>query len=964
MTPERWVQVRDLLNSALQLEPSRRSAYLDQHCSNDPSLRKDVDSFLAAEHELRSSFLGLPAVAQMARERNSSSTVFWAAGTKLGPYEIQSLLGAGGMGEVYRAHDPRLGREVAIKVLPRASISNPDRLRRFEQEARAAAALNHPNILAIYDIGTTDQAIPYVVSELLEGETLRECLRRGPLPVRKSVDLTLQITSGLGAAHAKGIIHRDLKPENLFLIGDGRLKILDFGLAKAIKGLGSSFVDSLPLSGHTEAGLVMGTVAYMSPEQVRGLAIDQRSDIFAVGAIAYEMLTGNRAFPGNTAADTINAILSRDPTPLSENNLALFPALVRVVQRCLDKNPNERFHSIRDVAFALEAISDLSVPTGARAAAWATRLASRRSRYLSSGLLAALTLCIAAVFLYYRTTIRPSATQEWEQLTSFPDSVTAPALSPDGHMLAFVRNSDTFVGRGDVYLKMLSHGEPVQLTNDDHLKTDPVFSLDGSRIAYTVAPSWDTWVVPTLGGKPQLMLPNASGLSWIDDRHILFSEIKTGVHMSVATATESRSEHRDIYIPTLQEGMAHRPYLSPDHKWVLVASEMDPVGYKPCRLVPFDGRLQGTIVGPPDAQCTYAAWSTDGKWMFFSANLGRGFHLWRERFPGGQPEQFTFGPTEQEGIAVAPDGRSLLSAVGLTTGTITLHDRLGERQISFEGQARFMATSYSMRAVFSPDGGKIYFLGRRIAGEAEELWVEDIASGLVERAVPGMSVSNSYDVSPDGKQIAFDSLDTQGNPHLWVASLDHREPPRRLGSAHPEAYPVFGPEGDLFFQSEESGDSYVYRRNLESGETRKALPIPIVRFQTISPDGKWVVVEAKVTNENVTRGLLAYRLSDGTAKRVCHNLCYTSWTQDGRNLHVVIFGTRGSSPDYKTFIVPLRSGESFPVLPARGIEGESDLTHLADVKVVSGLTYPGPDRFHYAISRMTVQRNIYRIPIQ
>ena len=193
--------------------------------------------------------------------------------------------------------------------------------------------------------------------------------------------------------------------------------------------------------------------------------------------------------------------------------------------------------------------------------------------------------------------------------------------------------------------------------------------------------------------------------------------------------------------------------------------------------------------------------------------------------------------------------------------------------------------------------------------------------------------------------------------------LDRRDVPRRLGSVHPEAYPVFGPEGDLFFQAEESGNSYVYRRNLESGETRKALPIPIVRFQTISADGKWVVVEARVANEKVTRGVVAYRLSDGTAKRVCRNLCYIHWTQDGKTLHVGILGTHGSTPDYNTLIVPLRNGESFPVLPASGIEGESDLTHLADVKIVSGLTYPGPDRFQYAVPGKTVQRNIYRIPI-
>jgi Tol biopolymer transport system component len=520
----------------------------------------------------------------------------------------------------------------------------------------------------------------------------------------------------------------------------------------------------------------MGTVGYMPPEQVRGQTVDQRSDIFAVGAIVYEMLSGKRAFHCDTTADTINAILSRDPAPLLEAHPGLSPAVERIVQRCLEKNPNERFHSVRDVAFAFEAISDLpSSPASGASGFSEMHLAFWRRRSIRVLAVAAVVLCLGAALLYHRTSTGPHGTQEWEQLTSFADSVTAPALSPDGRMLAFVRSAHTFIAHGDVYVKMLPHGEPVQLTKDDNLKTNPVFSPDGSRIAYTTAPPWDTWVVPTLGGKAQVMLPNASGLTWIDDQHLLFSEIKGGVHMAVVTATESRSEKRDIYVPAQQEGMAHRSSLSPDHKWVLVATEMDIIDLKPCHLVPFDGSSAGTIVGPPDGLCTFAGWSTDGKWMFFSATTGHGFHLWRQRFPDGKPEQFTFGPTEEEGIAVAPDGHSLLTAVGLSTRTVTVHNESGERPIPFEGQARLTAPQTSSRAIFSPDGSKIYFLGQRGVGEPEDLWVEDLASGVAERAVPGISVSSSYDVSPDGKEIALDSRDPQGVSHIWLASLDHRQ---------------------------------------------------------------------------------------------------------------------------------------------------------------------------------------------
>src|ERR1700685_977120 len=283
-----------------------------------------------------------------------------APGTKLGPYEIVSLLGAGGMGEVYRARDSRLRRDVAIKVLPQALSLDADRMRRFEQEALATAALNHPNILAVFDIGTHDGS-PYVVSELLEGETLRERLRGGAIVVRKTLDYALQIAHGLAAAHEKGIVHRDLKPENLFLTKDGRVKILDFGLAKLTQADPGSHTSMATVThGATEAGVVLGTAGYMSPEQVRGMTLDPRSDIFSFGAILYEMLSGKRAFHGDTPADTMSSILKEDPPELNETNRNVSPALERIVQHCLEKNPEARFHSASDIAFDLEHLSGIS----------------------------------------------------------------------------------------------------------------------------------------------------------------------------------------------------------------------------------------------------------------------------------------------------------------------------------------------------------------------------------------------------------------------------------------------------------------------------------------------------------------------------------------------------------------------------------------------------------------------------
>src|SRR5215472_3216455 len=345
MTPERWVQVNDVLQRAMQLSPEKRTAFLDSACASDPSLRLKVESLLSAADDIRSGFLESRTEAELAR------------GTRLGDYEIQSLLGAGGMGEVYRARDLRLRREVAIKVLPAYVSTDPERLRRFEQEAMAAAALNHPNILAVYQMGTYERA-PYLVSELLKGETLREQLRRGRIALKRANDDAIQLARGLATAHEKGIVHRDLKPENLFVTKDGRLKILDFGLAKLMQARDSSVNSALTVGEETEPGLVMGTPGYMSPEQVRGKGIDHRTDIFAFGAILYEMLTGQRAFQKPTSAETMTAILNEEPVSISQVAPQVPPAMQRVVQRCLEKNPDQRFQSASDLAFALEALSD------------------------------------------------------------------------------------------------------------------------------------------------------------------------------------------------------------------------------------------------------------------------------------------------------------------------------------------------------------------------------------------------------------------------------------------------------------------------------------------------------------------------------------------------------------------------------------------------------------------------------
>jgi serine/threonine protein kinase len=376
-----------------------------------------------------------------------------SAGSRLGPYEILSPIGAGGMGEVYRAKDPRLGRDVAIKVLPASFSQDADRLRRFEQEARAAGVLNHPNITAVYDIGTHEGA-PYVVQELLEGETLHAVLAGAKLPPKKAIDYALQIAHGLAAAHEKGIVHRDLKPENIFVTSDGRVKILDFGLAKLTQTeKANASQTNLPtVTPGTEAGMVLGTLGYMSPEQVRGKPADARSDIFSLGAILYEMLSGRRAFHADTAADTISAILTRDPPDLSETNRRIPEALDRIVRHCLEKSPEARFHSASDIAFDLEAISGTSLVsatgTAPGALPWTTR--ARRTLPWLVLPLALLAYLAGRLEAPKKASVPQAIKAEVRELTIQPGVESYPSLSADA--TAFVYEAGP-PGNSDIYLQ-------------------------------------------------------------------------------------------------------------------------------------------------------------------------------------------------------------------------------------------------------------------------------------------------------------------------------------------------------------------------------------------------------------------------------------------------------------------------------------------------------------------------------
>lgn len=945
MTPERWQQIKVMLEGALELPQEERSGFVAKLCSDD-GLRREVESFLKlGDEHVRTSLLQLPQAAESVRR-----PAYLPSGTVLGDYEVQSLLGAGGMGEVYRAYDRRLRRDVAIKVLPRFVSSDPDRLRRFEQEAQAAAALNHPNILAVHQLGTYEGA-PYLVSELLDGETLRGQLTRSRLPVRKAIDYGVQIARGLAAAHEKGITHRDLKPENLFVTKDARVKILDFGLAKLTRAASNSSHSAPTLSSETDPGIVMGTVGYMAPEQVRGQSVDYRADIFAFGTILYEALTGQRAFRKPTSVETMNAILNEEPASLSLLAPSVPLALQRIVQRCLEKDLEQRFQSAHDLAFALEALSD-SGASPARAQSPVLR--SRRWIYLAA---AATAIAALLAFLWLRPMGKATQSTQWVQLTNFPDSVTQPAVSPDGRMLTFVRGFSTFLGPGEIYIKILPSGQPVQLTHDNLPKMSPVFSPDSSRIAYTAlsGTSWDTWVVPVLGGKPERWLPNASGLAWVTEDHVMFSEIKSGERMAVVTSAESRAESRDIYVPPTERGMAHRSYVSSDGKWVVLA-EMDNGEWLPCRVVPFGGESSGHRVGLPDAPCTNAAWSPDGKWIYLSLHGKDNFHIWRQGFPSGPLDQITSGPAEEEGVAMLPDGRSFITSMGLRQRTVSFHQGNDDRRISLEG--------YAYRPSLSPDGKKIYY--RVLKGGtspmlgASELWVADVETGRNEALLPGIAVTG-YDLSKDGKHVVFSATDSRGSSRLWIAPTDRSDVPRQIPNAEGDM-PFFLPSGEVVFHGVEKGVTLGFRIREDGTEKQLLTTDEINEVRGASPDGKFVIAG--------TRGgalaTKAFPIFGGTPISIFDGICFLRWQADRRFLYLsVVTGMQSAAAFGRTYVIPVSPDKLLPAIPSAGFHSENDIAKLPGVRVIEAADiYPGSAPGTYAYSRQAVQRNLYRIPLR
>ena len=786
-----------------------------------------------------------------------------ASGFQLGPYEILAPLGSGGMGEVYRARDPRLGRDVAIKVLPASLSSDADRLRRFEQEAKAAGLLNHPNITMVYDIGQHGGA-PYVVQELLEGKTLRAELAAGRLPPRRAIDYALEIAEGLAAAHDKGIVHRDLKPENLFVTKDGRVKILDFGLAKLTRQeTGTSLLSQGSTQDlGTEPGVVMGTLGYMSPEQVRGQPADHRSDIFSFGSILYEMLSGRRPFKGDSAAETMSAILKEDPPELSETNRGLSPALERLVRHCLEKNPAQRFQSARDLAYDLEALSGLSGTTAARPLPAPT---SRRGlfRALAGAVVAAGAIGIAGYLAGVRREQSGASRPVFKRLTFRRGLVTGARFAADGKTAVY---SASWEGQpSDVFLARPDGGEskPFALPNARVLAVSRA-----DQIAVCLRESPAGWMhdeegtlaeLPLLGGPPRPILEGVANADWAPDgKEMAVVRVANGkflLEFPVGTKVEESPYSFD------------RPRVSPDGRSVVYIRQhpekdeiivADRAGTK---KILFEGFLSGPV------------WRPSGREIWFTA--------WNRNRTGSSIRAVRLDRSSGEILAI-PDDMVLFDV--RADGTVLIERRTPRGEVYFRGpnDARDRNLSWLDTSRFvglSADGQTILIREWGSGGGPKGLNFLRRTDGS-----PAVRIGEGrgLDLSPDGKW-ALALLDER--LRLYPSGAGQ---PRDLptGKVKPVSAQFFPPDGRriLLAGAEPGHELRLWILDLSGGPPRP-LPEESQDMIAISPDGKLIAARSEREDK------IFLRPTDGGERRsvpaTLSGETPIQWSDDGRWLYVL-----------------------------------------------------------------------------
>ena len=894
MPQQDWDNLKQIFHSVVALPPRERPAYLDKACEGDLSLRAAVESLIKS-HEDTTNFVDAPAY-HAAAEMLADNREF-KSGHTIAHYQIRSVLGEGGMGKVYLAHDTKLDRKVALKILPLELAANQESMRRFTQEAKTAAALHHPNIAQIFEIGEHDNT-RYIAMEFVAGETLRKLLSRRRIELKRGLEWSAQVAGGLSAAHAQGVIHRDIKPENLVVTAAGQVKILDFGLAKLMeKQNGASGESQLTTrymhsgnEANTVPGVIVGTVSYMSPEQALGEKVDQRTDIFSLGVVLYEIVTSERPFKGKSTIDTLHAILNQEPTRATQSNPQLPAELEDILGKALAKEPSERYQHAGDFEIDLRRLKrgiESNTLTSTKTTAVHQRHAAT---FHLKWIVVGLALIVASVFAGWwlgssgatQSGVSSLADVALTPLTADPGYEGEPTFAPDGQTIAYVSDRS---GNFEIFLKQIAGGPDLNITNNASDDVQPAFSPDGKQIAFVSTRSsssnllypgvdysllgGDIWVMPALGGSARRIAESGNFPSWSPDGSmIVYTRGTSWYQPQMRRVPAQGGEAQDIPI-TFAAGEPPQPFwlypsYSSDNRWIVF--EAGPNVF----VVSAEGGEAKRLV-----RGKRPVWSSDSQGIIYSnAEAGKNLSLWRVSFSlkkgavSGEAEPLTVGRGRDLQAAISRDGKMIAyAAQELAFNAEILPFDAEQGRLTGTPQPATSGNNSIYFLNFSPDGRSVVFENH--LGHRGHIWRVDIGSTPVQLTSDTNSDDSSPRWSPDGQTIAFvrrtapDSQPTQRGS-LWLMSADGANPHLLIENA---GSPMWQPDGRaIVYATIVEGRNQLFIFDLVTkGVRRLTNGLGTVPIGTFSPDGKWLIHQS---NASGNIDLRAWPLAGGEPRFV------------------------------------------------------------------------------------------------